>query len=124
MLKTLIAGTSLTKLMDRKHHVRDGGHHDNRAGMVEENNICTRAFKLLFEKEDRQEDPDYGADHLVGGDYCVVIVESKTIKYSTSESVQMVICKYWRFGDVTGAQLEESWSQNGGNTMLHSSYNK
>ena len=26
----------------------------------------------------------------------------------------MVICNYWRFGDITGAQLEKSWSQNGG----------
>ena len=94
LLKTLMAGTSLTKSMDRKHCVRDVGHHDKRAGVAENNNICTCAFKLSYEREDREEDPNSGADHLVGGDYWGLIVESKTNKYSASKSVQMMICKY------------------------------
>ena len=94
--------------------MRDVGRHDNRAGLVEKNNVCTCTFKLLYGREDREEDPNSGADHLVGGDYCGVIVLSKTNKYNGSESVEMVVCKYWCFGDVTCAQLEKSWSRNAG----------
>ena len=60
------AGTSLTKSMDRKHCVRGVGRHDNRAGVTKKSNICTRASKLLYEMEDREEDPNSGEDHLVG----------------------------------------------------------
>ena len=39
--------------------------------------IFAPTFKLLYGRENREEDPNSGADHLVGGDYCGVIVEPK-----------------------------------------------
>ena len=40
-------------------------------------------------------------------------MKSKTNKFNTSKSVQMVIYKYWHVGDVTGPQLEKCWNRNG-----------
>ena len=52
-------------------------------------------------------EPISGADILMEGEYCGVIVVSKSHPSNDSESVQMVIGKLWRFRDVTGTQLEQ-----------------
>ena len=58
--------------------MRNAGRHDDRNGEVGNDTVCTCAFKLSYDREDRELDPISGSNYLMGGDYCGVIVKSKT----------------------------------------------
>ena len=90
----LLAGTSMKKSMDRKHRVRNMGHHDDKNGEGMKDTVCTRAFKLSYDREVRELDPNSGANYFVSGDYCGVMVNSRLNNSNVLDTVQMAICKF------------------------------
>ena len=110
-LKMICAGTSLSKSMDRKKRVMNAGRHSDRAqDGAAKDNVITRAFNAgQFKMSYDRDDSNSASDLIIGGvDYCGVIVK-------TTNSIQMVICQFQRFGESTGGpQLEKSHPRGGG----------
>ena len=86
--KELMSGTSTNKSIGRKYQVQDLGSFDDGNGKGQKDTVCTHAFKFSYNREDMASEPISGANILVEGDYCGVIVKSKPHPSNDSESVQ------------------------------------